>query len=302
MPPAATPCSISRCGERHLPGVYSMQDGHIMLGRKARAFLRMTRPELAVMAVVSVYIGAGGVISTDSLLAMPAVSLITAGSMVFNDYFDRDIDRLAHPDRPVPAGLVLPREALWFSVALFAVAVALSLLINPWCLALAVFAIAFLVLYETRFKQQGVMGNIVVALLSGLAFTYGGTAVGRPWDAALLSLMAFFVILGREILMDTRDMSADTIKRFTLPMRIGQRAAVRVGGMAAAVSIILTPFPVIWGILGRWYLALFIPAAALLAYGIFAALQDTGEAGYASDLFRIAMAMALGAFLLGIAL
>lgn len=262
----------------------------------------MTRPELAVMAIVSVYIGAGGIISTDILLAMSAVSLITAGSMAFNDYFDRDLDRLAHPDRPVPAGVVLPLEALWFSVALFAVAAAFSLLINPWCLALAAFGVAFLVLYETRFKRQGFMGNIVVALLSSLAFTYGGTAARHPGDAVLLSIMAFFVILGREILMDTRDMSADTIERFTLPMRIGQRAAVRVGSVFTAVSIILTPLPVAWGILSRWYLVLYIPAAALIAYGIFAALQDTEEAGYASDLFRMAMAMALGAFLLGVAL
>ena len=146
------------------------------------------------------------------------------------------------------------------------------------------------------------MGNVVVAMLSSLAFIYGGAAVGRPGQAAVLSLIAFFVILGREILMDTRDMSADTVRRVTLPMRIGQRAAVRVGGAFAAVTILLTPLPVAWGILSPWYLTLFIPADALLGYGIFLSLEDVENAGWTSDLFRIAMALAVGGFLLGVVL
>ncbi len=251
------------------------------------------------MAMVSAYTGADGRISMNVLLAIPAIFLLTAGSMTFNDYFDRDLDRAAHPHRPIPAGVLQPREALHLSIAMFTAAGVLSLLATPGCFALAVFGITFLVLYETRFKQRGFLGNVVVAVLSSLAFVYGGAAVGRPWDAALLSVIAFFVILGREILMDTRDMVADATQRLTLPMRIGQRAAVRVGAAVTSVTVALTPFPVIWDVLSRWYLVLFIPADALLAYGIFLALDDVENAGCATDLFRVAMAMALGAFLLG---
>ncbi len=280
----------------------AMRHAHPSPARKTLAYIRMTRPELGLMAIISVYIGAGATTTGDLLLAMPAVFLITAGSMTFNDSFDREIDSIAHPRRPVPAGVISTREALWFSILLFAAAVAISLFINPWCLALALAAIASLMLYETRFKQRGFLGNLVVAVLSSLAFVFGGAAVGRPWDAVLLSMMAFFIILGREILMDTRDMQADLVRRITLPMRIGRRAAVRVGGTIAAVSIALTPLPVIWDVLSRWYLVLYIPVDALVAYAIVLALEDVDSAGRATDLFRGAMALALAAFYLGIAL
>ena len=260
----------------------------------------MTRPLLGIMAIVSVYIGANGFISMDVLLAIPAIFLITAGSMTFNDYFDHELDQVAHPDRPVPAGIVQPREALYFSLALFALGVIFSFLINVWCFVLSIFGVAFLVLYETQFKQQGFLGNIVVAVLCSLAFPYGGVAVGRPWDATVFTAIAFFVILGREILMDTRDMSADVINRVTLPMRIGQQTAVRVGSIFAAVTIALTPVPLLLDILSWWSLILFIPADALLAYSIYRVLKDVKNVGWTSDMFRIAMVMILGAFLLGI--
>lgn len=158
----------------------SMRDGHHLWGRRIRAAILVMRPELGVMAMVSAYVGADGRFSMDLLLAVLAIFLLTAGSMTFNDYFDRDLDRAAHPNRPIPAGILSSREALHFSLVSFAVATVLSLLVNPWCFALAVFGIAFLVLYETQFKERGFLGNLVVAALSGLAFIVGGAvSAGR---------------------------------------------------------------------------------------------------------------------------
>ena len=43
---------------------------------------------------------------------------LTAGSMVANDYYDRNIDAINEPNRPIPSGLIRPREALAFAFLL----------------------------------------------------------------------------------------------------------------------------------------------------------------------------------------
>ncbi len=44
--------------------------------------------------------------------------LLLAASMISNDYFDREIDAINEPQRPLPAGLVKPSDALSFAVIL----------------------------------------------------------------------------------------------------------------------------------------------------------------------------------------
>ncbi len=39
------------------------------------------------------------------------VSIFMAGGNTLNDYIDRDIDVNAHPERPIPQGIISPRTA-----------------------------------------------------------------------------------------------------------------------------------------------------------------------------------------------
>ena len=38
--------------------------------------------------------------------------MLTAASMAINDYYDREIDAINEPNRPIPSGLNTPKEAL----------------------------------------------------------------------------------------------------------------------------------------------------------------------------------------------
>ncbi|MEM2904454.1 MAG: UbiA family prenyltransferase [Candidatus Bathyarchaeia archaeon] len=82
--------------------------------------LRLIRPVNSVMMGFAVLIGAvlasGKAIEGDSWLSLSlgfaTGFALTAASMVFNDYFDREVDAVNQPRRPIPSGLVTPQEAL----------------------------------------------------------------------------------------------------------------------------------------------------------------------------------------------
>lgn len=274
------------------------------LATKTKAFLKLIRPELCIMGLIGVFVG--GIIngfeyaSFNLFLAMIVVVLMTAGSMAFNDYFDWEIDKMIHPERPIPSGRLLPKESLWFAISSFFVALIFSFFINVVCFGIVVLSIGFLVLYEKFLKNQGLVGNIVVAFLSSMAFTFGGASVRQLHDALILSVMAFLLMLGREILMDVRDIKGDSLRRITLPMKIGKKYAIYLGCIFLAMTIALTPLPALWDILSVWYLIIIIPVDFLIAYAIILSIKDMQNTGRTTDIVRLGMALGLIGFVVGI--
>jgi len=90
-------------------------------------FLALLRPGNGVVASAAVLAGAlagagppaveGTTLVRVALGCAAAFCFIGAGNAL-NDFFDREIDKKAHPDRPIPSGRVTPRAALWVSAGL----------------------------------------------------------------------------------------------------------------------------------------------------------------------------------------
>ncbi len=72
-----------------------------------------------ICVLIGGIIGGFDYLNEKLIIAMIAVFFITSGSMGLNDYFDRDIDKKAHPDRPIPSGKITPMQGLTFSIILF---------------------------------------------------------------------------------------------------------------------------------------------------------------------------------------
>lgn len=258
------------------------------------------------MGMISVFVGGVisgfGYISFNLFLAMVVIFLMTAGSMAFNDYFDWEIDRVIHPKRPIPSGKLRAKEGLWFAFSSFFISLIFSFFINLECFGIVILSIGFFVLYEKFLKNQGLMGNIVVAFLSSMTFTFGGASVGKIYNATILSVIAFFLVIGREILMDVRDAEGDKLGRITLPIKIGKKYAAYIGCIFLVVAIALTPLPVIWNIFSMWYLVIIIPADFLITYAILLSLKDVKNTSRTPDIVRIGMAFGLIGFILGVIL
>jgi len=237
-------------------------------------------------------------------LTFVTVFLFTAAANTLNDYFDRNVDKVSHPNRPIPSGRVSPQNALLFSLALTIPFFPLSLMINVECFLVILAAEALIISYEKRFKREGLIGNLQISLLGAFLFLYGGfAAYGGDFNsiarAGVAALLAFLAMLGREITKDIEDMAGDLRERKTLPMRIGVSRAGAVGASAFILASVLSLLPYLLGILGLYYLLL-----VLVADGIFVtcALLITSRPAQISNLSKVGMAVAFVAFAAGVLL
>ena len=146
-----------------------------------KALLSLTRPANLVTAVADVL--AGIAIAGYFLLPDPAIapigwlSLATVGlyggGVVFNDVFDAELDAVERPERPIPSGVVRKGTAIGLGIALLAVGVIASFVVNQTAGLLAI-AIAVASLVYDRFgKHHSWLGPINMGLCRGLNLLLG---------------------------------------------------------------------------------------------------------------------------------
>jgi len=270
---------------------------------KTIALIESIRPLTTLLGLAGAFIGglvAGSTFfSIPLILAMIVVFLVGAGSMPFNDYFDHEIDMISHPERPIPSKRIKPVDALVFSIILFGIALSISFFINLLCFGIVLFSLLFLYLYEVFFKNRGFIGNILVAFLSAMSFTFGGAAVGNPLASILLSLITFFLFTGRETLKDVQDVKGDALSRKTLPMKIGEKNAAIVGSLFLIGAIFITPFPYLLNQLKIGYLIFISIVDLICVYGIVQTLKDLRNTEKTISLLRTASAIGIIAIIIG---
>lgn len=182
--------------------------------------------------------------------------MLTAASMVINDYYDRKIDAVNEPNRPIPSGAVKPNEALIFVIALTIIGFVFAYGSSILCLITAIAAWIITVSYVTAGKSSGLPGNFLVSACVATPFIYGSIVVTGTvqLNVLLFALMAFFSNTGREItkgIVDVKGDNAEGVK--TLAVRYGQKnAAIAASGFFIS-AVALTPIPVLTGI-SVWFI------------------------------------------------
>jgi len=156
-------------------------------------------------------------------------------------------------------------------------------------------AIVLMLSYEARLKKGALIGNVEIAVLTGMLFLLGGAVVGMMERTYAIALLAFLAILGREIVKDIEDMEAD-FDRQTLPKRIGARNAGVIASFAFLAAVVLSPLPYIEGTFGIWYLAIVAFADAMFIYCSIIHFQNPTKG---QKVAKYAMLLALVAFLVG---
>jgi len=231
--------------------------------KKIDGYIQLTRPVNLLIAFVSIFMGGfitGSIQPLAKLLfACLSGTLIAAGANAVNDFYDLDIDRINRPKRPLPSGRVSPTHAHVFSIVLFIAGIVFSVFIHMAGVIIAISSSVLLYLYSLRLKRTVLWGNITVATITGMAFVYGGMAVGRTREAMVVGVFAFFYHGAREIIKDVEDMEGDQAQGIsTLPIRYGvQRALVWVT-IALIILIGLTFIPYVLGIFSMYYLVIVV--------------------------------------------
>ncbi|MCD6367581.1 MAG: UbiA family prenyltransferase [Candidatus Aenigmarchaeota archaeon] len=266
------------------------------------------RPVNSFMGAIAVLIGAYVLSGSSSLgnlnvyLGIIATFFISGGGMAINDYFDRDIDIINKPHRPIPSGRISVNASIIFSAILFAFGIYISLFINPYCFVLATINSILLVLYSWKLKKVMLIGNIIVSYLVASTFLFGALTVignGNLWTIVILSTLAFFANLSREIVKTIEDVKGDRIAGVrTLPMVVGEKTAREIASILLIISIALAPMPYVLDYLNSYYMAVVFLGIILFIFSIIWNQRET-PANRVHKLMKIAMLICLIAFLVG---
>ncbi len=256
------------------------------------------RPVTSLIASLSSVIGiiiASGKNFSMHLYEIFMVFLITLifcfGGFALNDYYDRNIDKIAHPERPIPAGFISPKKAYMIGLSLLLTAIIFSIFLNIFCLFLVILAFILITSYEKFFKMLPI-GNVIIASLAAITFLFGGIAIYQIEKPLFLSIIVFFFILGREILMDIEDIGGD-VNRKTLPIIWGIKKARIIAYFFIGLAIIISPIPYLIGLLSVYYLLVVILANLIFIFAILTNYRFR-------ELTRAGMLLALLAFIIGV--
>jgi geranylgeranylglycerol-phosphate geranylgeranyltransferase len=232
-------------------------------------------------------------------IAIAVVVLFVGAGNALNDYFDRDIDKINHPRRPIPSGKVRPKTALRISIVIFSISIALAIFINLEAFLLVLLNAVLMVSYELWFKKGGLSGNMVISWLTATIFLFGGLSVYENTEELMkvstLALLAFTASLGREITKDIQDVKGD-IDRRTLPRRIGLLASGIFAGALLIGTAWLSLLPLWFNLFEYLYIPTIIVADGIFIYCGFVVLENPR---FASTAIKAGMIVALIAFLVG---
>jgi geranylgeranylglycerol-phosphate geranylgeranyltransferase len=230
-----------------------------MIG-KLTGFLRLTRPLNCLMMGFAVIVGASLVstlnLTLSLLLGFVTSFSLTAASMTINDYYDRQIDAINEPNRPIPSGAVSPKEALIFAAALTTIGLVAAFRTNLPSLVVAVTALIVSVTYITKGKGTGLPGNLLVSVTVVIPFIYGGLTVGQIETSTLLFVaIAFLSNTGREITKGIVDVEGDRSHNIkTIAVTYGERTAAAAAAVFSLLAVCLSPLPWLWELVSDWFL------------------------------------------------
>lgn len=242
-----------------------------------------------------------------------AAMFVGAGANAINDVFDRSIDRINRPDRPLPAGALSVRTARLIWASLSGAGLLLAAATSMAHLAIAASAIALLYLYSAALKRRPLVGNVAIAVTVAVSLPFGGLVPIQLGYGILPPVLAgtafaFLATFARELVKDVEDVAGDRASGArTLAVVRGTGTTGRLAAATVFLTIAFLPTGGLLG-LGSAFLVLAIPAAVLLvgaawwALGLADRHDETRRlaAARASSVLKGGMLAGLGALALAV--
>ena len=244
-----------------------------MLRQKLIAYVELVRAHNLVVVLFTTYVGYAIVyralyasLGLDHWFPLIAavVVLVAAGGYAINDYFDRDIDAINKPERPIPSGRISPHEALFLSIVVGVAGLGIALLIGPLAFVYALVNAVLVYTYSWRLKRTGFIGNIVIAFNSASSIIFGGLAYAelvKAWHSLntviVVASIAFLLVLAREFVKGVEDYVGDKAHGVrTLAVILGPRRASLIALFTILIVVVISPIPYVLGLYSITYLVL----------------------------------------------
>ncbi len=255
----------------------------------------MARPSLSVVAELlkpitwfpPMWAFACGVIASGVALSgqwpLIVVGILLAGPMVcatsqaVNDWFDRHVDAINEPQRPIPSGRMPGRWGLYIAVLWTGLSLLVATALGPWGFGAAILGLLLAWAYSApplRLKNNGWWGNAACGLsYEGLAWVTGAAVMAggmMPGARSLLLALLYSVAAhGIMTLNDFKSVEGDRQMGVgSLPVRLGIGLSAR-----TACAVMIAPQLVVIGLLLTWQQPLSALAIVALVLGQLKLMQ-----------------------------
>jgi len=227
-----------------------------------------------------------------------------ASGNIINDIYDIDIDRVNKPSRPLPSEKISIKVAYIFYFVFIAASVFISSLLNEKAIAIVLVSILLLFLYSKYLKRIPLVGNITVAILTGLVFIFGGVVVENPTAAIVPAIFAFMINLIREIVKDMEDVDGDKKAGvITFPIKFGSRKSKLFISLITISLVLYTLYPFITQLYKiEYFIVVMVIVNPILVYCLKILFEDCSVKNLKkiSNLLKLSMIFGLIAIYLGV--
>ena len=199
------------------------------------------------------------------LLAGP---MVCASSQAVNDWFDREVDAINEPQRPIPSGRMPGRWGLGIAILWTALSLFVAAFLGPWGFAAGVIGLLLAWAYSApplRLKQNGWWGNAACGLCyEGLAWVTGAAVMagGAMPELRSVALALLYSVSAHGImtLNDFKSVEGDRQMGIaSLPVQLGINGAARM-----ACWVMILPQLCVAGLLVFWQQPLHAIAVGVL--------------------------------------
>lgn len=183
--------------------------------------------------------------------------LVCATSQAVNDWFDRHVDAINEPQRPIPSGRIPGRWGLAIAIAWTVLSLGVAVALGPWGFAAAVAGLLLAWAYSApplRLKKNGWWGNAACGIsYEGLAWATGAAVMagGAMPEARSLALAALYSwgAHGIMTLNDFKSVQGDRqMGVASLPVQLGVDGAARNACLMMALpQVVVIGLLLLWG-------------------------------------------------------
>lgn len=245
--------------------------------KKLIAYIRLERPQFSIMSFLAACAGMifayKGIPDIGSLVGVGLIFWLTHNTAhPINDYFDREIDRYARPEAPIPSGDLSPEDARKSAVLHYTVVPLLIILIATVLpvkagplITVALFGVVLTALYSAppiRLRRRGILKDVAIGLVLPLPFFGGWTAI-TGWSLGIkpivVALVYFLLSAGAQLLADIHDMKGEKRAGWqTVPVKLGVKKAFYLSLFMGMLAVLIIPIPALMG----WFNRMYIPIGA----------------------------------------
>jgi len=203
---------------------------------------------------------------------------VCASSQAVNDWFDRHVDAINEPLRPIPSGRIPGRWGLYIAIVWSLISIWVGSYLGPIGFAATLLALVLAWLYSMppiRFKNNGWFGNLACGIsYEGLAWVTGATLIsGGVMPSKPSLILAGLYSASAHGIMTLNDFKAIEGDRQmgvrSLPVQLGAKRAAQV-----AAAFMLIPQLVVLCLLLSWGKEMYALVISLLIVAQVILLKD----------------------------